>query len=336
MAITYWVREDSGSANNPALNLTGANSIEITFIAETSVGGAGDFELDQPGGGAVDPDTQVSIGGANYEFTYELTGTMPTTNSDSAQQVPDQFEGTDVIIITVQDYPSAGETTRLAFMPNESATQVEMDSFGNGAIDIQSVNTTPSATPICFVRGTLIETMRGPVLIEMLEVGDQIKTMDAGFASIRWIGSMVVPAIGNAAPIRFRVGALGNTRDLWVSPQHRMLLQGWQMELLFEQNEVLATAKSLINDHSICRVEGGDVEYYHILFDSHQIIFAEGTPCESFHPGVQALDTLGDATRQEVLTLFPELSLGTDWDKQTARLCLKSYESKVAAFALAI
>ena len=78
------------------------------------------------------------------------------------------------------------------------------------------------------------------------------------------------------APILIRKGALGNTRDLRVSPQHRMLLSGWQAEVLFGESEVLATAKSLVNDHSILREEGGEVKYFHILFDSHEIVYAEG------------------------------------------------------------
>ena len=53
-----------------------------------------------------------------------------------------------------------------------------------------------------------------------------------------------------------------------------MLLQGWQAELLYWEREVLVTAQSLVNDHSIIRVEGGEVEYFHMLFDTHEIIYA--------------------------------------------------------------
>ena len=117
-----------------------------------------------------------------------------------------------------------------------------------------------------------------------------------------------MPATGVLAPILIRKGALGNDRDLRVSPQHRMLLQGWQAEMLFGEEEVLATAKSLVNDHSILRDEGGEVEYFHMLFDTHEIIYAEGAPSESFHPGEQGWKTLDQGTRDEILTLFPELS----------------------------
>ena len=129
---------------------------------------------------------------------------------------------------------------------------------------------------VCFTRGTLIKTDQGERPIEELAAGDMVLTMDHGYQPIRWIGSSKRAATGDLAPILIRKGALGNDRDLRVSPQHRMLLQGWQAELLFGELEVLATAKSLLNDHSILRDEGGEVEYFHMLFDTHEIIYAEG------------------------------------------------------------
>jgi len=52
-------RTDSASANNPALNLTGDPSVEITFLAQTPTGGRGDLILEPSPAGGVDPDTQV-------------------------------------------------------------------------------------------------------------------------------------------------------------------------------------------------------------------------------------------------------------------------------------
>jgi len=88
----------------------------------------------------------------------------------------------------------------------------------------------PYGDLFCFTAGTLIKTQSGEVLIEDLAKGDMVLTMDHGYQPIRWIGSSKRPATGNMAPILIRKGALGNDRDLRVSPQHRMLLQGWQAE----------------------------------------------------------------------------------------------------------
>jgi len=83
----------------------------------------------------------------------------------------------------------------------------------------------------CFLEGTLIETVNGPRAIEDLQLGDLIPTMDSGDQPIRWVASSRIVGNPKAAPIRIEAGALGNTRDLYVSPQHRILLTGWRAEL---------------------------------------------------------------------------------------------------------
>ncbi len=188
---------------------------------------------------------------------------------------------------------------------------------------------------VCFTSGTQIATVSGDRRIEDLVAGDLVLTMDRGYQPIRWIVSSKVPATGDLAPILIRKGALGNDRDLRVSPQHRMLLQGWQAEMLFGEEEVLATAKSLVNDHSILRDEGGEVEYFHMLFDTHEIIYAAGAPSESFHPGEQGWKALDQATRDEILTLFPELADGRFEDYgASARTSLKHSEGQLLSEAL--
>ncbi len=158
----------------------------------------------------------------------------------------------------------------------------------------------------CFTLGTLIITERGKQPIETLSVGDRVWTLDAGLQPIAWIGRATVPAFGPLAPIFIAKGALDNDRDLLVSPQHRMMLDGWRVEVHCGTDEVLAPAKALTNDTTIRRLEGGTVTYIHIAFDSHQIVMAEGIPSESFFPGAEALSALDHAAREEILTLFPE------------------------------
>ena len=183
---------------------------------------------------------------------------------------------------------------------------------------------------VCFTRGTLIKTDQGERPIEDLAAADMVLTMDHEYQPIRWIGSSKRAAKGDLAPILIRKGALGNDRDLRVSSQHRMLLQGWQAEMLFGEVEVLATAKSLLNDHSILRDEGGEVEYFHMLFDRHEIIYAEGCLSESFHPGKQGWNALDRATRDEILTLFSQLADGNFNDYgSAARMSLKHKEGKL-------
>jgi len=178
----------------------------------------------------------------------------------------------------------------------------------NGGVAVDAALLTFENTNIvCFTRGTRIMTVEGECLIEDLAPGDLVLTMDHGYQPIRWIGSTTVEARGRFAPVVFEAGVVGNRRRLAVSPQHRMLLQGWQAELLFDEPEVLAAAKMLVNDSTIRREESDEVHYFHMLFDEHEIVFAEGTPSESFHPGHVGWSALHQDARAEILELFPML-----------------------------
>lgn len=181
-------------------------------------------------------------------------------------------------------------------------------------------------TCICFAAGTHILTINGEVQVQDLKVGDKIHTMDNGYRQIRWIGETVVPASGNLAPIVFKVGAIGNTRELRVSPQHRMLVSGWHAETLFGEHEVLCAAKYFVNDETVFVREGGEVEYFHIMFDDHEIVFAEGAPAESFHPGTQGAKTVDSNQYEELMVLFPKLREDITSYSPAARMSLRAYE----------
>jgi hypothetical protein len=168
----------------------------------------------------------------------------------------------------------------------------------------------------CFSKGTLIETAHGPIAIEDIRVGDLVRTAN-GPKPVRWIGSSPVALdqlLGNPKlyPIRIVAGALGDglpKRDLLVSRQHRMLVRSPIARRMFGTTEVLVHAIKLTQlpgifvDQSMNRVT-----YYHMLFDDHQVIYAEGAPSESLYTGPEALKAISDAARDEVMTLFPELA----------------------------
>lgn len=165
----------------------------------------------------------------------------------------------------------------------------------------------PPVVP-CFVAGTLIDTAQGPRRVEKLQPGDRIITYDGGMQPLAWVGRRRVAGIGKLAPICIAAGALGNQRDLWVSPQHRLLIRDWRAEMLFGVPEVLVAAQHLVNDTDIRRRDRERVTYVHLLFDSHRIVYSEGIPSESLHPGDLALGAFGAAARAEVLALFPEIA----------------------------
>ena len=162
---------------------------------------------------------------------------------------------------------------------------------------------------ICVARGTLIHTPDGPQYVETLREGDMVLTLDDGAQEIRWIGSRKVSALGENAPIRFAAGAIGNYRDLYVSPNHRMLVTGAKAELLYGSDEVLVAAKHMVDDRRVQRIPRKEIEYFHFLFDRHQIVFAEGAPTESLFPAQHALNAVEEEARAEIIRIFPELAV---------------------------
>lgn len=181
----------------------------------------------------------------------------------------------------------------------------------------------------CFAAGTHIRTTRGEVRVEDLAPGDLIETRDNGPQPLRWIGRRRVAATGNFAPVVIERGTLGYHETLVLSPQHRVVIRHHMAELLFGEDEVLVAAKDLVNECSIWIREGGEVEYFHLLFDSHQMIWSEGLLTESFLPGPQTLPGFDDAVQQELLALFPELDPRTGRGySAAARPSLRSYEAR--------
>lgn len=182
---------------------------------------------------------------------------------------------------------------------------------------------------ICFTTGSLILTDRGERPIEDLHVGDMVVTRDHGLQPIRWISHTTTAGVGRLAPIRIQTGAFGNHSPLIVSPQHRMVYEGPQASLFFAEPEVMIPAVHLLHSGCATQTDVDSVTYYHIMFDAHQVIFANGAATESFHPGHQGLKAVDDAAREELFTLFPELRSEPRQYGDTARMVLKKHEARV-------
>ena len=81
---------------------------------------------------------------------------------------------------------------------------------------------------------------------------------------------------------------------------------------MFGTDEVLVAAKQLLLVEGIDIAQDLDgVTYVHLLFDDHQVVWSNGAETESLHPGRNALDMAGEAAREEILALFPELRDGS-------------------------
>ncbi|RVV98834.1 Hint domain-containing protein [Mesobaculum littorinae] len=135
---------------------------------------------------------------------------------------------------------------------------------------------------VSFTRGTHITMGSGrQVPIEDLQPGDAVLTRDHGVQKVRWIGQQTVRASGDFAPIRIAAGALNNAGDLIVSPNHRLFVYQRHDAVRAGRAEVLVKAKYLVNGDTVTRTDGGFVDYFQLLFDRHEIIYAEGIAAES-------------------------------------------------------
>lgn len=182
----------------------------------------------------------------------------------------------------------------------------------------------------CFTPGVHIMTPRGERPIETLQLGDKVVTRDHGLQPIRWIGRKTVAADGAQAPIQLHPGAIkGLAEPLLVSPQHRMLFQGYRSQLLFGESEVLVAAEDLLDGRAVTRREGGSVTYMHLLFDSHEVIYANGAPSESLLYVPEMVDMIAPSSRSDLYARCPDNMPELGASQSAARRCLRDFETQM-------
>jgi len=135
----------------------------------------------------------------------------------------------------------------------------------------------------CFLRGTTIVTADGGRKVEDLAVGDLLPTMFGGLRPVQWIARYPFkksdpskPWVRRLRPVRIARSALGPNiprADLYVTQGHAVFV-----------DNVLVKAGALVNDITITLEEARDrreLEYFHIKLESHDVIYAEGAPCDT-------------------------------------------------------
>ncbi len=190
----------------------------------------------------------------------------------------------------------------------------------------------------CFTPGTMIATPKGERPVEELKVGDRVITRDNGIQEIRWVGHKPMTwrdlgAAKHLKPILIRAGSLGNglpERDMWVSPNHRVLVANDRTALYFEESEVLVAAKHLVDNKGISQIDTMGTVYVHFMFDQHEVVLSNGAWTESFQPGDYSLKGVGNAQRAEIYELFPELEHARGLEGYgAARRVLKKHEARL-------
>ncbi|MEM0989542.1 MAG: Hint domain-containing protein [Pseudomonadota bacterium] len=284
--------------------LTGDSGADVFVI---STGGGSDTITDFD---TADSGATVSQGGTDYALAVDRLDTSGLLDGSGGAVTADE------IVVTQPGGPGTPQV--LTFPTGESVT-VSDGTIDTSTQQAQFASLVAMGVPPCFAPGTRILTATGEVPVERLCRGDMIVTADHGLQPLRWIGCRCVnfhdPANlrGDAdKPIEFKQGSLGGglpTRTLVVSPLHRMVLSGPGVQARFQSHEVLAVAKGLTGLGGVRRMAGKTrVEYYALLLDRHEVIFAQGAPTESFRPGPVAMAHFCPIHRAEIFALYPGLA----------------------------
>jgi len=256
----------------------------------------------------------------------------------------DQDTGDEYVAIAVNfnnSSPSYATIEGLAFVgqfpPIGAPLKVIEASEGPGSFGIPPIPADDFAAPPCFTPGTLILTPDGERHVETLSVDDLVTTLDHGSQPIRWIGTTTVSPYRMAMspgfrPVRIRKDAFGAgqpLRDMLVSPQHRVLLEGWLAELFYGELQVLVAAAHLMDDRTVVQAwDKTEITYLHLQFDNHELVYSDGLLTESFNPGPTCIDSIPEAAREELIALFPGRDLSKDAPNKAVRPMITRREAR--------
>ncbi|WP_422028842.1 Hint domain-containing protein [Roseovarius sp.] len=268
-------------------NETGNSATHIGELNETQDADNGVLTID---GVEYSIELVTPTGSSGGDVTYTLsdgsTGTIAGNGDDS-----------DIVFI-VASPTGGGETRYFAVMDDSLGDVAGITSLTTGDLDYDpagddvmiDVEQNNAQTVICFCAGTLIDTPEGPRAVETLRPNDRVATMDRGAQAVLWTSARTLAPEALAAdprlrPVRIGRGALRPgrpARDLYVSPQHRIWLRSRIAARMFGTAEVLVPAIKLTGLPGVAQVSPeGPVRYHHLLCRRHEIVFAEGLPCET-------------------------------------------------------
>jgi hypothetical protein len=328
--LSFYARGDSSSANNAALNVKNTSqqpTVQLTFDS----GPTGDLLLEY-NGGANDPDTTVLINGVRYNFKVELTGGLPLNSN----KVPDPLEGKQVTVVSVV---INGTTQRFFFVTDGSGTMSLMNQFGNGAIALTNANFAPPPVHICFCGGTDILTPTGLRKVETLVPGDLVLNDNGQANPILWIGRTNVSfAEMLRAPERRPICIAAHSIepgvpfcDLYVSAQHRVVMNGGLVELLVGELKVLVAAKHLVGTIAQSVMPVAAISYHHLLFENHDMVVSNGLVTESVQLSKAIIDGMSPEAQKSISDAFCPDTLEKYLGRADGLCSLKRNEAKVLA-----
>lgn len=276
-------------------------SLEIDLQPASSVFDTTFTTDDDPDGGS----TQGSKNGFPFHLAPEhdtMGGTLDVAYSG---------------IVNLQGSPAEGDlfTTMVVDFSGLPGGGFLGDLKWNSDIDTMKVSgdLVPASVP-CLTRGTLVSTAAGEVPVEELRQGDMLRTLDHGLQPVklilrRRITRQDLARNSRLYPVRIGKGALGSglpARELLVSRQHRMAVGSSIVKRMFDCPMALVAAIRLTGLPGIQLASAiEEVDYFHLILQRHEIIFAEGAPTESFLASRDTVAALEPEARREFRALFP-------------------------------
>ena len=317
----------SGGDGNDSIDGGGGNdNLHGDAGRDTLIGGDGNDTLDggqdddQLTGGDGD-DVFVYSGGHDTITDFNAGNTGPLDDDDTTNNDFIDLSGYyDKIFDLRADYEDNGILDQSNFETTDYTYNSKFEDGSLKFIGVQAQHFTYDNTGVvCFGKGTAIRTPRGDVLVEDLRVGDLVTTMDNGPQKIRWINTRSYDAGqmqkgSHLHPVLIKRGTFGAERDLLVSQQHGVLVG--------QSGDSFARAKHLADAAKGVRIAKGkkSVTYVHLMFDDHQVIFAENVPSESFYPGPMALTQMSKPHRAAFSKVLPALGTGRVSREEVAKV----------------
>ena len=269
-------------------------------------------------------------------FTYGDNGSVVTTTFPVGTQVQAELtqtfsNGFETVAIRVNTPATRLVTVGYTFIDPGGNPTVPPPGTELGTVTGGSSNgTTPIDEVACFTDGALLRTGRGDVAVEHVAVGDLLWTKSSGLCPVVWIGHQHISRADlwlnrNIRPVLLFPEALGANRRLLVSPQHRFLIGGPMVQLLFGVEEVFVPAIAYC-DVGLGRqvLPPNGVTYRHVGLEPQAAIYAEGIWTESLLDWSRGLE-LDSAPTQDAA--YPCLT------RREANVLLSTKDAPAAASA---
>jgi hypothetical protein len=176
-----------------------------------------------------------------------------------------------------------------------------------------------TTSPALGLAGTAnVRTPCGARHVANLRPGDLIVTRDRGLRPVRLVWTRTVTEAETAAdpalaPVCLRARAIGPMmpqRDLVLAGDHRLLIPGYRLAggpgtapALIPAREIAGTSDAAFVDRG-----RGDMTFYNLVFDTHEVFAANGLPVESFHITEASVEAVPATERARILQVFPSVA----------------------------